>query len=163
MSVQYKYIKVSRDSAITTVMINRPDVFNALSPATSHEMAHAFDGFDHDESQRVAIITGAGDVFSAGGDISEMTGLESREEYGLPETGYGGLSHRFSGKKPVIAAVNGLALGGGFEVALACDLIIASETATFGLPEPLIGTAAVGGGMHRLVRQVALNQPCHYY
>jgi crotonobetainyl-CoA hydratase len=139
------------------VTINRPDVHNAVNPQTNFELAQAFDDFEANSELRVAILTGAGEqAFCAGGDISAMVGAKTEDDYKIPDTGYGGMTSRFSCRKPIIAAVNGIAFGGGFEIALACDLIIAADHAQFGLPEPLIGTAAVAGGMHRLVRQIGL-------
>ena len=93
-----------------------------------------------------------------GGDISSMVDAKTEDDYKVPDSGYGGLTNRFSCDKPVIGAVNGLALGGGFELALSCDIVIAADNAMFGLPEPKIGTAAVASGMHRLVREIGLKQ-----
>ena len=88
----------------------------------------------------MAIITGAGDAaFCAGGDISAMVDAKTEDDYKVPDSGYGGLTNRFSCDKPIIGAVNGLALGGGFELALSCDIVIAADNAMFGLPEPKIG------------------------
>ena len=107
-----------------------------------------------DDASQVCIVTGAGTrAFCAG---SDLTAFDASAPY--PKTGYAGLIERYDLAKPVIAAVNGLALGGGFEVALACDLIVASETAQFGLPEPKVGLFAIGGGVHRLVRQAGLKR-----
>jgi crotonobetainyl-CoA hydratase len=106
------------------------------------------------------VLTGAGErAFCAGSDLkyaaSSDAGLgEGKRAY--PSSGYGGIAERFDLTKPVIAAVNGVALGGGFEIVLACDLGIASDTAVFGLPEPLVGAIALGGGLHRLPRQIGL-------
>jgi enoyl-CoA hydratase/carnithine racemase len=153
----YQNIIVEREERIFTLTINRPDVMNALNPDTHAEMAAAFDEFENDPEMWVAIITGAGDAaFCAGGDISAMVDAKTDDDYKVPETGYGGLTNRFSCDKPIIAAVNGLALGGGFELALSSDIVIASEGSMFGLPEPKIGTAAVASGMHRLVRDIGL-------
>ena len=91
-------------------------------------------------------------AFCAGSDLKEGLGGT------YPRNGYAGLAERFDLNKPIIAAVNGFALGGGFELALCCDLIIASENARFGLPEPLVGAVALGGGLHRLQRQIGLKQ-----
>jgi enoyl-CoA hydratase/carnithine racemase len=155
--MSYQYITTEKKEHLFIVTINRPEVLNALSPDANFEMAAAFDDFENDPKLRVAIVTGSGDIaFSVGGDINAMVGAKVEDDYKIPDTGYGGLTSRFSCHKPIIAAVNGLALGGGFEVALASDLIIASDNAQFGLPEPQIGTAAVAGGMHRLVRQIGL-------
>jgi crotonobetainyl-CoA hydratase len=99
---------------------------------------------------RVAILTGAGDqAFCAGSDLRPQPSKVPR-----PATGFGGLTQRFDLDKPVIAAVNGVALGGGFELALACDIIIAAAGASFGLPEPRLGLAPLAGGPHRLARAI---------
>ena len=98
----------------------------------------------------VAIITGAGDkAFSAGNDL-KYSAQHGMGDMQMGNGGFGGITARFDLFKPVIAAVNGLALGGGFEIALACDIIVAAEHATFGLPEPRVGLAALAGGMQRL-------------
>lgn len=153
--VDYQQIKTSITDRILTVVIDRPAVHNALSPQTNFELAAAFDDFEKDPDLWVAIITGSGELaFSVGGDISSMVDAESEDDYPIPTSGYGGLTNRFTCNKPIIAAVNGMALGGGFETVLACDLVVAAEHASFGLPEPKIGTAAVGSGMHRLVRDI---------
>lgn len=155
--MSFEFIKTERDDKLFTLTINRPEVMNAISPAASHEMARALDEFEADDTLWVAIITGAGDdAFCSGGDISVMADAKTDEDYQMPASGYGGMTNRRSCYKPIIAAVNGMAYGGGFEVALACDLIVASSKASFGLPEPKIGTAAVAGGMHRLVRQIGM-------
>ena len=100
---------------------------------------------------KVAIVTGSGRGFSAGNDLRYQA--EGGERVPMPR-GFGGLTSRFDMNKPVIAAVNGVAMGGGFEIALACDLIIASDKATFALPEPKVGLAALAGGLNRLPRQI---------
>lgn len=153
----YKYITSEKEGRLLILTIDRPEVMNAISPAASHEMSAALDDFEADEELWVAIITGAGDTaFCAGGDISEMAKAQTEDDYQMPSSGYGGMTNRSTCHKPVIAAVNGIAFGGGFEVALACDIIVASENALFGLPEPKIGTAAVATGMHRLAREIGL-------
>lgn len=153
----YKYINVETEGNLFILTIDRPDVMNAISPAASHEMAEALDRFEADDSLWVGIITGSGsDAFCAGGDISVMAAAKTNEDYQMPFSGYGGMTNRTSCNKPIIAAVNGICFGGGFEVALACDIVIASENASFGLPEPKIGTAAVATGMHRLAREIGL-------
>ncbi len=156
--MSYQHISVEREERLFIVTIDRPEVMNALSPEANFEMERAFNEFEQDPDLWVAIVTGSGDVaFSVGGDIKSMNeAKEQGTEYAVPETGYGGLTHRFSCHKPIIAAVNGLALGGGFEVALASDLIVASEGAKFGLPETRIGAVAYEGGMHRLVRHIGM-------
>lgn len=136
---------------ITTVTINRPERLNALHPAANAELGEVFDEFAADPDQWVAIITGAGRGFSAGNDLRWQA--EGGQRVPTPR-GFGGLTSRFDMTKPVIAAVNGVAMGGGFEIALACDLIIASDKATFALPEPKVGLAALAGGLNRLPRAI---------
>jgi enoyl-CoA hydratase/carnithine racemase len=151
--MSYSFAKVEREGPITVVTIDRPDVMNALHPPANEELAAIFDDFAKDPEQWVAIITGAGDrAFSAGNDLRFQA--ENKGRLTIPEAGFGGLTSRFDLAKPVIAAVNGVAMGGGFEIALACDIIIASETAIFALPEPRVGLAALAGGLHRLPRQI---------
>lgn len=151
----YKDIKTKRDGRIFMVTINRPEKMNAVSPHTNAEMAAAFDEFAGDDDLWVAILTGAGArAFCAGGDISKMVDAETEDDYPIPTSGYGGITNRHDCHKPIIAAVNGFAFGGGFEMMLAVDLAVVSDQAVFGLPEPKVGTAAVAGGMHRLVRQL---------
>ncbi|HUZ13004.1 MAG TPA: enoyl-CoA hydratase-related protein [Caulobacteraceae bacterium] len=152
----YEYVGVERDGPITTVTLNRPEVMNALHSFAHAELGEVFDGFARDPDQWVAIVTGAGDqAFSAGNDLKHQA---SGGKLGSPPSGFAGLTARFDLAKPVIAAVNGVAMGGGFEIALACDLIIASENAVFALPEPRVGLAALAGGLHRLPRQIGLKR-----
>ena len=152
----YEFITVDRDGPITTITLNRPDVMNALHSPSHFEMDAALNDFAADPDQWVGIITGAGDrAFSAGNDLKwQATGGEMRS----PPSGFAGLTSRFDLTKPLIAAVNGVAMGGGFEIALACDLIIAAEGAVFALPEPRVGLAALAGGLHRLPRAIGLKR-----
>lgn len=152
----FEFCKTERDGKLFIITINRPDVMNACHPATNFELEQAFDEFAADEGLWVAIITGAGErAFSAGNDLKFQASGGKMER---PKKGFGGLTSRFDLNKPVIAAVNGVAMGGGFEIALACDLIIASDNALFALPEPLVGLAAAAGGMHRLPRMIPMKQ-----
>ena len=151
-----EFCRVEKEGRLTIVTIERPDVMNALHPPGNFELAEAFDDFAADPEQWVAIITGAGDrAFSAGNDLKYQA---SGGKMGGPKSGFAGLTARSDNSKPVIAAVNGLAMGGGFEIALACDLIIASENAIFALPEPRVGLAALAGGIHRLPREIGMKQ-----
>ena len=138
--------------------INRPEVMNALHPPAQQEMEKVFDDFQNDPEQWIAIVTGAGDkAFSAGNDLkfqAEHGSAAVRDGLQGVKGGFGGLHRRTDLYKPVIAAVNGFALGGGFEIVLSCDIIIAAEHATFGLPEPRVGLMAGAGGVHRLPRQI---------
>ena len=152
----YEFINLERDGGVTILTMNRPEVMNAVHSPMHFEMADALDAFATDPDQWVAIITGAGDrAFSAGNDLKwQASGGEMRS----PPSGFAGLTSRFDLAKPVIAAVNGVAMGGGFEIALACDLIIAAEGAVFALPEPRVGLAALAGGLHRLPRAIGLKR-----
>lgn len=151
---------VERDGHLTLITINRPAAMNALDPDTNAELAEVFDAFAADPDQWVAIITGAGDkAFSSGNDLKETARRMARGvPLETPLTGFAGVTSRFNLDKPVIAAVNGIAMGGGFEIALACDLIIASDNAVFALPEPRVGLAALAGGLLRLPLHVGRKQ-----
>jgi enoyl-CoA hydratase/carnithine racemase len=151
-----EFCKVERDGHLLLVTLDRPGVMNALHRPANLELEKVFDDFSADPDLWVAIVTGAGEkAFSAGNDLKY---LAEGNDTTVPPRGFGGLTARFDLDKPVIAAVNGLALGGGFEIALACDIIIASENASFGLPEPRVGLAAVAGGLLRLTRQIPVKQ-----
>jgi crotonobetainyl-CoA hydratase len=146
-----EFCLVEKKDHIMTVRINRPDRLNALHPPGNAELGQVFDEFAEDDDMWVAIITGEGRGFSAGNDLRYQA--EGGERVPMPR-GFGGLTSRFDLNKPVIAAVNGVSMGGGFEIALACDLIIASEKAMFALPEPKVGLAALAGGLNRLPKQI---------
>ena len=146
-----------RDGNLLIVTINRPEVMNSLHPAANRELAEVFDDFAASPDLWVAIITGAGDrAFSAGNDLKHQA--MGGDMSGQPSAGFGGLTARYDLNKPVIAAVNGVAMGGGFEIALACDLIVAAENAIFALPEPRVGLAALAGGLHRLPRAIGVKR-----
>ena len=150
-----EFCKVEREERLWIVTISRPEVMNSLHPPANAELAEVFDDFAADDDAWVAIITGEGDrAFSAGNDLKYTA--KGSGELAVGAAGFGGLTGRYDLWKPVIAAVNGVAMGGGFEIALACDLIIASEQAVFALPEPRVGLAALAGGMQRLPRQIGL-------
>jgi acetyl-CoA C-acetyltransferase len=155
-----RFSLVEREGPLTIVTINLPESMNALHPSANAELAEIFDDFAADPDQWVAILTGAGDkAFSAGNDLKFTARAMARgARVETPVAGFGGLTARFDLEKPVIAAVNGVAMGGGFEIALACDIIIASENAVFGLPEPRVGLAALSGGLLRLPREIGLKQ-----
>jgi enoyl-CoA hydratase/carnithine racemase len=153
---QLEFCSVRRQGPVTIVTIDRPEVRNALHRPASLELESVFDDFAADADAWVAIVTGAGDkAFCAGNDLKYQAAGNATQ---WPDSGFGGLTARFSMDKPVIAAVNGLALGGGFEIALACDLIVAAETAQFALPEPHVGLAATAGGLLRLPHQIPLKR-----
>src|SRR4030095_7960679 len=151
-----EFCSVEKDGHLTIVTIERPERMNALHPAANAELGVVFDEFAADSNAWVAIITGRGDrAFSAGNDLRHQA--EGGKRVSTPR-GFGGLTSRFDLTKPVIAAVNGVAMGGGFEIALACDLIVASDNALFALPEPRVGLAALAGGLQRLPRQIGTKQ-----
>jgi len=145
------FCKVEKRDHILIVTMNRPERLNALHPPANMELAEVFDDYAADDDLWVAIITGEGRGFSAGNDLRWQAEGNVRPPMPL---GFAGLTSRFDLVKPVIAAVNGVAMGGGFEIALACDLIVASENAVFGLPEPKVGLAALAGGLNRLPRMI---------
>ena len=154
----YEFIEVEAKGRVTTITLNRPQVMNAINSAMHFELQYAFDAFAGDPEQFICVVTGAGErAFCAGSDLKAID-----RDRGYPKNGYAGLIERFDLYKPVIAAVNGVCLGGGFEVALACDIIIAADNASFGLPEPRVGAIALGGGVHRLVRQTGMKRAMGY-
>ena len=149
----YKFCTVERDGWVLKVTINRPEVRNALHPPANEELAGIFNAFEKDKELRVAILTGAGkESFSAGNDLKYMA---SGNPVYIPKMGFAGLTSRSKRLKPIIAAVNGLALGGGLEIAMACDIIVAADHALFGLPEVKVGLFAGAGGVQRLPRQIS--------
>jgi enoyl-CoA hydratase/carnithine racemase len=157
-----QFCRVEREGHLLVVTLDRPEVRNALHRAASDELDHVWTLYETDPELRVAILTGAGDrSFSAGYDMREPSApAGERDGVGFLAhrhlRGLGGLTLRYDMTKPIIAAVNGFALGGGLELALACDIIVAAEHAEFGLPEPRVGRMALEGGMHRLVRSMPL-------
>ena len=153
---ELQFCKVDkRDDHIMIVTINRPERLNALHPPGNAELGEVFDDFASDDNMWVAIITGEGRGFSAGNDLRYQAEGGERVP---PPPGFAGLTSRWDLNKPVIAAVNGVSMGGGFEIALACDLIIASDQAKFALPEPKVGLAALAGGLNRLPRQIGVKR-----
>ena len=151
----YRYCRYEVDGALLTLTIDRPEVLNAMHPGAHREFADAFDRYATDPSLRVAIVTGAGErAFCVGTDLKA---LDATGDHTKPATGFAGITHRFDLWKPLIAAVNGLCLGGGMEILAACDLGVAADHEQFGLPEPRVGLAALGGGLlQRLPRQIGM-------
>jgi len=153
------YCLTDTDGQILTIIVNRPEVLNSLNREAHYELSSVFDEFADDNNLRVAIIAATGDrAFCVGSDLKAKTVSKNPVDE-EPPTGFAGLCKRFDLNKPVIAAVNGAAIGGGLEIVLACDLAVAADHAVFSLPEPRVGQAALGGGgLQRLVRQVPLKQ-----
>jgi crotonobetainyl-CoA hydratase len=153
----FQFCRVVRDGHLLTITIDRPAAMNALHPPAHAELARTFDLFAADPELRLAVITGAGERALCAGTDLKVRAETGRDDH--PPTGFAGLTGRFDLFKPVLAAVNGLALGGGVEIVAACDLAIAADHAEFGLPEPRVGLAALGGGvLHRIARQMPLKQ-----
>jgi len=153
-----RYDKCERVAVVT---LDRPECLNAMNLRMHAELARVWDDFEADDDVWLAVLTGAGDrAFSSGQDLKELAALNSGGG-GEPATfgsrdrpGWPRLTERFDLAKPVLARVNGLAFGGGFELALACDVIVAAETAIFALPEAKLGLIAGAGGVFRLSRQI---------
>ncbi|HEX5321142.1 MAG TPA: enoyl-CoA hydratase-related protein [Stellaceae bacterium] len=149
--VDYRFCRVEDEGRLRIVTINRPEVLNALHSEAHWEFDGIWNEFAANPDLWVGIITGTGErAFSAGNDLKVQAAGRRGPR---PKTGFAGLSHRFDLEKPLIAAVNGIAMGGGFETALACDIIVAAENAVFALPEPRVGLIA-GSGVHRLPRMI---------
>ncbi len=163
-----EYCRYEKKGHVAYVTITRPEVMNALHAHASRELGGAWDQFAADDDAWVGVLTGEGDkAFSAGNDLkytAEMSRLtrDQRPDLSMPAGGFGGLTSRFDLFKPIIARVNGFALGGGFEMALACDIIVAADHAEVGLPEPRRGLIAGALGVHRLPRQAPLKAAMGY-
>lgn len=156
-------IRSQVEGAILIVTLDRPASRNALNAEMRESLIEAWRLFRDDHALRVAVLTGAGEsAFCAGADLKEiddhyrsMTPIE-RREHGEREPGLGGLTRNFDPRKPIVAAINGACLAGGLEIALACDIRIAAEHATFGLPEVRRGILPGAGGTQRLPRALPL-------
>jgi enoyl-CoA hydratase/carnithine racemase len=163
-----QFCRYEKRDHIAYVTITRPEVMNALHAPANLELDGVWNDFAADDDLWVAVLTGQGDkAFSAGNDLkytAEMSRLpeEQRPRLGFPQGGFGGITHRFDLFKPLVARVNGFALGGGLEMALACDIIVAAEHAELGLPEPRRGLIAGALGVHRLPRHIPLKTAMGY-
>ena len=146
------HVLVERRGHVLEVTLNRPEAMNALFSEVHFELHEIWDDFDRDPDLWVAIVTGAGDrAFCSGNDLKVTA---KGGDMSIPPSGFAGLCSRFDRTKPVIAAVNGVAMGGGFEIVLACDLAVAAASARFALPEVKVGLYAAAGGVQRLTRQI---------
>ncbi len=153
--MNYTYIMCETDNGVATVTINRPEKMNALNSVTIGELDACFKDLAADNAVRVIILTGAGEkAFVAGADISEMATMDATEAERLSNRGQSLVNRIENLGKPVIAAVNGFALGGGCELAMACTFRYASENAKMGLPETGLGLIPGFGGTQRLPRLV---------
>lgn len=154
-------VRMEIENHVATVVIDRPQVMNAVDNATHQALNQIWERIEADPDIRVVVVTGSGDrAFCVGADMTaaavEKTGLQYWAE--LDPNGFGGLSLRTTLDIPVIARVNGYALGGGMEMVLGADIVVASETARFGLTEPRVGRLALDGGIHQLVRRIPHTQ-----
>jgi enoyl-CoA hydratase len=155
--MEFEFVKVERAGFVATVTISRPEKLNALSAKVVAELAAAFASLaDAPEPPRAVVLTGVGKAFVAGGDIAEMAEMTSIEARRFAEAGQRLCASIEAAPFPVIAAVNGFALGGGCELALACDFIYASDKAKLGQPEVVLGVIPGFGGTQRLARRVGV-------
>ncbi|MFI9832565.1 enoyl-CoA-hydratase DpgD [Streptomyces sp. NPDC051913] len=161
-------VRYEKKDHIAHVTLDRPEVLNAMDLRMHEELAGVWDDVEADDDIRAVVLTGAGErAFSVGQDLKERSRLDGA---GTPRTTFGSrglpgwprLTERFTLSKPVVARVNGYALGGGFELALACDLVIASHDAVFALPEARLGLIPGAGGAFRLARQLPLKTAMGY-
>ncbi len=157
MNTGNEYIKIEQEKEIVTITLNRPQVRNILDSEMIYELGNHLTGFENDEKTRVLIITGT-DNFCAGANIKELMEKHPVEAETFSRLGHTVFNRIENMGKPVIAAVNGYALGGGCELALACDIRIAGETAKFGQPEIDIGLIPGFGGTQRLTRLVGIGR-----
>ncbi len=148
----YQTLLVEQRGAVTLITLNRPQALNALNAQVLDELLAALAAFDADESQGCAVLTGSEKAFAAGADIKEMQAMGFAEMYGFNH--FSGWERFTQTRKPVIAAVAGYALGGGCELAMMCDFILAADTAKFGQPEIKLGVSPGMGGSQRLTRAV---------
>lgn len=152
-------LRIERDGAVATLTLDRPEKLNALSAKLLDELLAAVERLNADASTRVAIVTGGGDrAFAAGADIAAMATMSTVEAKEFSERGHRVGAAMEQSRLPFIAAVNGVALGGGCELALACDVIYASDKARFGQPEVNLGVGPGFGGTQRLPRRVGVGQ-----
>jgi enoyl-CoA hydratase len=149
---EFAYIRTRVEDEIAVVELYRPDVLNALNRQMVTEIVSALEAYDRNDGVRVIVLTGSGRAFAAGADIDEMAGDDPIKLELLNQ--FAEWDRLVLIKKPMIAAVNGFALGGGFELALSCDLIVAAETAEFGFPEVNIGVMPGAGGTQRLTKLI---------
>jgi enoyl-CoA hydratase len=155
LTVTLENIRVARDGPVETITVDRPKALNALNPATIEELLSCCEELRKDPTVRCAIVTGSGDrAFVAGADIAAMETLSALQARAFARRGQRLMRSLEALSIPVIAAVNGFALGGGLELAMACDIVLASDTAKFGQPEINLGIIPGFGGTQRLARRI---------
>jgi crotonobetainyl-CoA hydratase/dehydration protein DpgD len=168
MTQEFKVSTISVDDHVAWITMKRPEAMNSLNPELRWELSQHFDRVEHDDDIWLSVLTGAGErAFSAGADLKHRAREASADEatrahwQRLADETLS-LAQRWHSPKPIIARVNGFALGGGLEMALACDIIVAAEHAELGLPEPRRGLIAGSAGVHRLPRQIGLKAAMGY-
>ena len=149
--MKYNTILLTKEKGYTILTLNRPGEMNALSVEMRRELLHSFGRLEEDDSVRAVILTGGDDVFSAGIDLEEVSTLESHKFEDYSKVMIESLQKIYTFRKPVIAAVSGIALGGGFNLVTVCDIVIASETAIFGHPELKFGLNPLFDPLRRMV------------
>ncbi len=154
----YNFLELIKEKNIATIIFNRPEQLNSMNRVFMDEIISALEDINNDDEIFVAVITGRGKAFMAGADIKEYGSQTEQEFYSFQEKGISLYKLIENSKKPYIAAVNGYALGGGFEIMLACDIVVASSEASFGLPEVHLALIPGGGGTQRLIQKIGLNR-----
>jgi enoyl-CoA hydratase/carnithine racemase len=154
--VAYRYITVDIDAPVATIMLNRPEVLNACNPATHQEVQDAIEQVELDDAVRVVVLAGAGRAFCSGSDLREVGKFQGAAARRYLQLDFATKNRVAACKKPVIAALQGHVVGGGFELALACDLRIVADNVRFSLPEITLGTIPGSGGLQRLPQIVGL-------
>lgn len=158
MNRTFNHIKVKSEDGIGYLIFNRPSQLNAMNREMMDEIITAIEAINDNDNVRVAVITGMGRAFMAGADIKEY-GSQTPEQFkAFQDQGIRLYKAIENAPKPWIAAVNGFALGGGFEIALSCDIILANETAKMGLPEVFLSLVPGGGGTQRLIQRIGINR-----
>ncbi len=155
--MSYEFARYEKRGRVAHITLDRPQVMNALHLEAHLELKEIWEDFRDDPDMWVAILTGAGErAFSAGNDlkVTAQRTADGGDAQGAERPPFGRITRDFDCPKPMIAAVNGVAAGGGLEMALACDVIVAADHARLGLPEPRVGLIAGAGGIHRLARQL---------
>lgn len=155
---EYKFLEVLIKDSIGIVKFCRPEQLNAMNRAFMDEIIDAFHSLNENDEIKVVIVRGSGRAFMAGADIKEYANQSDEEFLSFQERGIQMYQEAERSSKPFIAMVDGYALGGGFEIACSCDLIIASENSEFGLPEVHLGLVPGGGGTQRLIQKIGINR-----
>ena len=158
MNNKFNNIQINIENNIATLTLNRPANLNAMNREMMDEIVEGISKININDEVKVCLITGAGKAFMAGADIKEYGSQTSQEFQAFQKTGQKIYDSIENADKPWIAAVNGFALGGGFEIALACDIILASENAKMGLPEVFLSLIPGGGGTQRLIQKIGINR-----